>query len=741
MKNLATISVSLHLLWTVAVSSQNIDQISSTNTSDYVLLEEPHPCSRKCIQGVSMVCRYHFEIENYYTMSKACQNCPSTRSDCFMKDCIPGAGYDRGIISVNRRIPGPSIEVCLNDQIIVDVKNHLMSEGTTIHWHGQHQKETPYMDGVPYVTQCPIPPKTTFRYNFKATQAGTHFWHSHLGMQRVDGCYGPLVVRVPEESNPHIPEYDYDLSLHTMILIDWERITGMEKFLYHHHSVGDNKPATLLINGMGNGKEFVSENKTIYTPLARFPVEYGYRYRFRVINAGFLNCPIEMSVDNHTIQVISSDGADIVPVKAESLVTYAGERFDFVLTADQPKNLYWIRFRGLMDCDERFNKAHQSAVLEYKGFDNQDEDYQNRISQNDVTDGFAATNSKFLNDIVYMQEETLPQNKPDWDNSYRTGKQINSLNKGTEANQSHITMPELSALQKWDHSLKFRPDYQIFLAYDFYKLDNKHFHRPGYEFYNVTSSENQLLTPQLNHISMEMPSFPLLSQRDEIPDDMFCNENTIKGRDCADTYCECPHAYQIPLNAVVELIIIDEGFTYDANHPLHLHGYAFRVVAMEKVGDNVTVAQVKQRDRKGQIKRNLFDPPVKDTVNVPDGGYTVVRFHATNPGYWIFHCHLEMHAEIGMALIFKVGENSQMPKVPVGFPRCGNYIPIESTTQNQTSDKPDCSRSALLNRFEKLIFGDYCEDVPTSSGKTTLHSSFLIVISVLVLVVNKNKHV
>ncbi|CAG9772983.1 unnamed protein product [Ceutorhynchus assimilis] len=136
-------------------------------------------------------------------------------------------------------------------------------------------------------------------------------------LQRVDGCYGPLVVRVPEASNPQISEYDYDLSLHTMILIDWERITGMEKFLYHHHSVGDNKPATLLINGMGNGKEFVSENKTIYTPLARFPVEQGYRYRFRVINAGFPNYPIKMSVDNHTILVISSDGADIVPVRGK----------------------------------------------------------------------------------------------------------------------------------------------------------------------------------------------------------------------------------------------------------------------------------------------------------------------------------------------------------------------------------------------------------------------------------------
>lgn len=56
-------------------------------------------------------------------------------------------------------------------------------------------------------------------------------------------------------------------------------------------------------------------------------------------------------------------------ILAESVVTYAGERFDFILNADQPKDLYWMRFRGLMDCDERFTSAHQEAIIEYDGVD------------------------------------------------------------------------------------------------------------------------------------------------------------------------------------------------------------------------------------------------------------------------------------------------------------------------------------------------------------------------------------
>lgn len=71
--------------------------------------------------------------------------------------------------------------MCQGDRIIVDVINLLHSESTAMHWHGQHHVKTPYMDGVPYVSQCPILPGSTFRYDYIATEAGTHFWHSHLG--------------------------------------------------------------------------------------------------------------------------------------------------------------------------------------------------------------------------------------------------------------------------------------------------------------------------------------------------------------------------------------------------------------------------------------------------------------------------------------------------------------------------------------------------------------------------------
>jgi len=74
--------------------------------------KEKHPCARTCKEGLSpMVCRYRFELEWYYTMSKACYNCPLNLDDCNRKDCVVADGVRRPIVVVNRQMPGPSIEV------------------------------------------------------------------------------------------------------------------------------------------------------------------------------------------------------------------------------------------------------------------------------------------------------------------------------------------------------------------------------------------------------------------------------------------------------------------------------------------------------------------------------------------------------------------------------------------------------------------------------------------------------
>lgn len=87
----------------------------------------------------------------------------------------------------------------------------------------------------------------------------------------------------------------------------------------------------------------------------------------------------------------------------------------------------------------------------------------------------------------------------------------------------------------------------------------------------------------------------------------------------------------------------------------------------------VCLVQVQRLDDAGQILRRLNGAPVKDTVTVPDGGYTIIRFVANNPGFWLFHCHIDFHVEVGMAIVFKVGDYNQMRPLPKNFPTCYNY--------------------------------------------------------------------
>lgn len=95
-----------------------------------------------------------------------------------------------------------------------------------------------------------------------------------LGFQRSDGAFGAFIVRIPEDTDPHCSLYDYDLAEHTMIVLDWNQQAGLAKFVAHHHSDGNNKPTTLLVNGLGRFKNFdVTKNATSYVPTSRFIVE------------------------------------------------------------------------------------------------------------------------------------------------------------------------------------------------------------------------------------------------------------------------------------------------------------------------------------------------------------------------------------------------------------------------------------------------------------------------------------
>jgi Putative multicopper oxidases len=82
------------------------------------------------------------------------------------------------------------------DGFDVEVVNDLKVP-TTIHWHGLVLPAA--MDGVPFVTQPPIPSGGTHRYQFPLKQSGSYWMHSHYGLQEQFYVSAPLIIWTPEE--------------------------------------------------------------------------------------------------------------------------------------------------------------------------------------------------------------------------------------------------------------------------------------------------------------------------------------------------------------------------------------------------------------------------------------------------------------------------------------------------------------------------------------------------------------
>lgn len=68
-------------------------------------------------------------------------------------------------------------------------------------------------------------------------------------------------------------------------------------------------------------------------------------------------------IENHTLTVIATDSTKVQPVKVDTVYSLAGERYDFVVNANQPPGNYWIRIKAIGVCEGRV--AEQFAILSY----------------------------------------------------------------------------------------------------------------------------------------------------------------------------------------------------------------------------------------------------------------------------------------------------------------------------------------------------------------------------------------
>ena len=112
-------------------------------------------------------------------------------------------GREIQVWGYNGSCPGPTIQVNQGDRVRIVFENRL-PESTSIHWHGL---EIPVeMDGMPYISQAPVPPGGTFVYEFVLHQAGTFFYHSHGAMQEMMGMIGMFVIHPAKVWTPAVDQ-------------------------------------------------------------------------------------------------------------------------------------------------------------------------------------------------------------------------------------------------------------------------------------------------------------------------------------------------------------------------------------------------------------------------------------------------------------------------------------------------------------------------------------------------------
>ncbi|KAK3336096.1 multicopper oxidase-domain-containing protein [Cercophora scortea] len=281
------------------------------------------------------------------------------------RGAIAPDGYQRPVLLVNGAFPGPLIEANWGDKIIVNVHNNITGpeEGTAIHWHGFLQQGTPWEDGAPGVSQCPIAPAKSFTYEFVASLYGTTWYHAHYSAQYSGGLAGPIVIHGPTQAK-------YDVDIGPVMLSDWYHKAYLD--IVKAMLAPNGSPKVFSDNNLINGKmnfdcatAAATGDKTPCTNnagISKFKFQTGKTHRLRLINSGAEGVQ-RFSIDGHTLTVIANDFTPVKPYNTTVVTLGVGQRSDVLVTANAgtAKSAFWMR-SNLTSCSSARQPNAVAAV-------------------------------------------------------------------------------------------------------------------------------------------------------------------------------------------------------------------------------------------------------------------------------------------------------------------------------------------------------------------------------------------
>jgi CopA family copper-resistance protein len=530
------------------------------------------------------------------------------RYDLYVKDTtVNFTGKPRRAIAVNGQIPMPMLTFTEGDTAEIYVHNEL-NEETSLHWHGLFLPNK--YDGVPNLTQMPIKPHTTHLYRFAIIQSGTHWYHSHTGMQEQIGMYGSMILNKKKE--PVIPTIPVMLSewtdmnpdnvhrmLHnasdwfaikkgttqsyseairqgyfkTKVANEWKRMTAMD--------VSDVYYDKFLINGKNESQ------------LSQF--KPGDRVRLRISNGG-ASTYFWLTYAGGKMTVVANDGNDVDPVEVDRLLIAVSETYDVIVTIPEVKpGAKPIAYEFLVTSEDRTKSA-----------------------------------SLYLGDGVKQLASPLPRLK------YFEGMKM--MNGMMKMNGNLDDMGMNMSLNQMDMNVVMYPE--ITGAVKDKKMDNKEPVQSGHAGHNMYNSNALSSITTLNYAMLKSPF------NTSLPEDVPVKELRFVLTGNMNRY-----VWSLDNKVVSESdkILIKKGHNvrmiiYNNSmmrHPMHLHGHDFRVLNGQ--GENA---------------------PLKNVIDIMPMETDTLEFAATESGDWFFHCHILYHMMSGMGRIFSYENSPANPEIP-----------------------------------------------------------------------------
>ncbi|GLT80710.1 hypothetical protein SLA2020_521350 [Shorea laevis] len=517
-------------------------------------------------------------------------------------------------VTVNGKFPGPTLEVRDGDSLVIKAINKA-KYNVSLHWHGIRMLRNPWADGPEYVTQCPIRPGMSYTYRFTIhNQEGTLWWHAHSKWLRAT-VYGALII-YPKLGSPYpfpMPRREIPILLGEW----WDRNPMDVLRLATFTGAPPNLSDAYTINGQPGDLYRCSNKESV-----KFQVKSGETILLRIINSA-MNQDLFFGVANHKMTVVAVDAAYTKPFTTNVIMIGTGQTTNVLLTADQPPARYYMAAHAYNPGNAAFDNTTTTAILKYKST-------KRRQSSKPIFPQLPG-----FNDTVTATAFTS---------------QLRS--------HSKVDVP-------------VHIDRSLFITVGLGLINCPNPNSPRCQGPNGTR-----FAASMNNVSFVFPRRNSLMQAyyqgqpgvfttdfPPVPPIQF----NYTGNVSRSLWQPAPGTklYKLKFGSKVQIVFQDTSILSVEDHPMHIHGYQFYVVGRGFGNFN---------PRSDPAKFNLVDPPERNTIGTPPGGWVAIRFVADNPGIWLVHCHVDAHLTWGLAMAFLVengvGQLQTVQPPPLDLPQC-----------------------------------------------------------------------